>query len=75
MKIEVYSKDLCPYCDAAKSLLERKGYEYSEIKVGRDITREKFLEMFPGVRTVPQIIIDNVRIGGYDKLTEHSLFN
>jgi len=75
MKIEVYSKDLCPYCDAAKSLLERKGYEYSEIKVGRDITREEFLEMFPGVRTVPQIIIDNVRIGGYDKLTEHSLFN
>lgn len=73
MLIEVYSKDFCPFCDSAKELLKDKGYEYTEIKIGRNITREDFLEKFPGVRTVPQILINGIRIGGYDDLKVHSL--
>jgi glutaredoxin len=72
--IEVYSKDFCPFCKDAKALIESKGYEYTEIKIGRDISREEFLEKFPGVRTVPQVIINGIRIGGYDAIQEHTHF-
>jgi glutaredoxin len=68
--IIVYSKDACPYCDKAKALLEKKGHEYTEIKIGQDIMREEFIFTFPGVKTVPFIIINGEHIGGYDRLTE-----
>jgi len=42
-----------------------------EIKVGQDISREDFLEKFPNVRTVPQIIIDDIYVGGYEQLTQY----
>jgi thioredoxin reductase (NADPH) len=71
MRAVIYSKDDCPYCDRAKTLLETKQIEYEEIKVGKDITREEFLEKFPNVRTVPQIYLDESYIGGYDSLVKH----
>lgn len=70
MKIEVYSKDNCPYCTMAKELLQNKGLQYEEHVVGSTISRNDFLEKFPGVKTVPQILVNGQRIGGYDKLTE-----
>lgn len=71
MKAEIYSKDPCPYCDRAKTLLSSKQIEYTEHKIGRDLTREEFLERFPNARTVPQIYIDNQYVGGYDNLVAH----
>ena len=36
MRATVWSKDNCPYCDQAKSLLKMKGIEYEERnKIGR----------------------------------------
>lgn len=66
----VYTKDNCPYCVKAKTLLKGYGLEYREIVIGKDVTREEFLEMFPTAKTVPQIILDGERIGGYDALTK-----
>lgn len=71
MSAVIYSKDNCPYCDKAKSLLESANIEYTEYKIGRDLSREEFLEKFPNTRTVPQIYLDEVYIGGYDKLVHH----
>jgi glutaredoxin len=34
-------------------------------------TREQLLEACPEARTVPQIVIDGVVIGGYDQLEEY----
>lgn len=68
--ILVYSKDQCPYCVKAKALLEMKQKDYTEIKIGVDMLREDFMATFPEVRTVPFIIIDGVKVGGYDKLVE-----
>ena len=69
-QIIVYSKDECSYCDRAKALLDMMRYEFTEIKIGQDIMREEFIFTFPGVKTVPFIIIDGEHVGGYDKLTE-----
>jgi glutaredoxin 3 len=68
---KVYSKDNCPYCVKAKNLLNAHGIEFTEIKIGVDITRDEFLEAFPNARTVPQIILEGEHIGGYTKLVEY----
>jgi glutaredoxin 3 len=68
---KVYSKDNCPYCVKAKNLLNARGIEFTEIKIGVDITRDEFLEAFPNARTVPQIILEGEHIGGYTKLVEY----
>ena len=66
----IYTKDNCSYCVQAKNLFTNKGQQYIEKKIGKDLTREEFLESFPDVRTVPFIIIDTEKVGGYDKLIE-----
>jgi glutaredoxin len=68
-EVKIYSKDDCPWCDRAKELLELHEVKYHEIKIGRDITREEFLEQVPYVRTVPQIFVNSVRLGGFDELS------
>ena len=67
----IYSKDNCPWCDRAKELMYSKDAVYREIKIGRDISREEFMEQFPTVRTVPYILINEELAGGYDVLLSH----
>ena len=72
MTVTVYSKPACQYCDKAKDLLERLGYEYTE-KIGtKDISLEEFFkELGKTVRTIPQIVIDGKHIGSFNELTEY----
>lgn len=70
-KVVIYTKDQCPYCDRAKLLFRTKGLGYQEMKIGLDLTREEFINIFPNVRTVPFIIIDGEEVGGYDRLVEY----
>lgn len=69
--IDIYSKLDCTWCKAAKDLLDVNNIEYNEYVIGRDLTREEFLEKFPNAKSVPHILVDNNFIGGYDKLLEH----
>ena len=72
MKIVVYSKPACQYCDKAKALLTRLGHNYTEKVVTKDISLEEFFkELGKTVRTIPQIVIDEKHIGGYNELTEY----
>jgi len=71
MSVTVYTKDLCGYCDAAKSLLKRMNVRFDEAKIGTDITREELLEIVPNARTAPQIVINNKVVGGYDDLVDY----
>ena len=68
-QIEVYSKDWCPYCDRAKTLLTARGLEYVEIDVTNDPEREAQIRTRSGRRSVPQIFIDGEHVGGFDDLT------
>ena len=67
-RIEVYSKDWCPYCDRAKALLEARGLSYETIDVTDDAAREREMRQRARRRTVPQIFIDGAHVGGYDDL-------
>jgi len=72
MSIIVYSKPSCVYCDKAKSLLKQLGYEYEEKIVTKDLTLEQLFEALgKQVRTIPQIVIDEKHIGGYNELKEY----
>lgn len=71
MKATVWSKEQCPFCDQAKSLLESKGYEIEERKIGVNATKEELLAEVPNARSVPQIFIHEKHIGGFDQLKKY----
>jgi alkyl hydroperoxide reductase subunit F len=66
--IIVYTKDWCPYCAKAKSLLKAKGLSWSEVDVTSDHALQQQMMERSGRRTVPQVFIDGASIGGYDDL-------
>ena len=68
MQAVVWSKVDCPYCDKAKALLKLKGIEYEERVIGIKWTKEQLLEAVPTARSVPQIFVDGLHVGGYDQL-------
>ena len=68
--IVLYTKDNCSYCVMAKQYLHSKNLNYHEMKLGVDLTREEFVSIFPEVKSMPFIIIDGEKVGGYDKLQE-----
>ena len=68
MKAIVWSKYHCPYCDQAKALLNQRGIQFEERKIGDGYTKEELLEAIPTARTVPQIILDGELVGGFNEL-------
>ena len=72
MKAIVWSKDQCPYCVQAKSLLQSKGIEYEERNITEGTwTKEQLLEAVPNARAVPQIFLNSELIGGFNELRQH----
>jgi glutaredoxin len=70
MKATIWSKENCTFCVQAKQLLESKGIEFEERKIGKDWTKEQLLEAVPTARTVPQIFLDEQYVGGYQELRQ-----
>ena len=66
--VVIYSSDYCPYCIRAKQLLTSKSVGFKELVV--DGAPELRTEMMvkSRQRTVPQIWIDDVHVGGCDEL-------
>ncbi len=67
-KIEIYTRDWCPYCRKAKAFLTSKNLSYVEYDVDDKEIREEMVQRSGGQETVPQIFIDENHIGGYDDL-------
>ena len=71
MKVEIYTKDQCIWCDRAKGLLYAHSIYFEEFDLSNDDERIKFYEnLGDNVKTVPQVFIDDKRIGGYQDLKE-----
>ena len=68
----VWSKDQCPYCVMAKTLLKNKGVEFEERNISQGPwTREQLLAAVPHARTLPQILLNDNLIGGYEQLKKY----
>jgi glutaredoxin 3 len=67
----VWSQPKCAWCDRAIALLTEQGYEIQERKIATQQDKLDFFDQVPGARTVPQVILNGVLVGGFDKLKEH----
>lgn len=73
MKIEIHSKTECPFCVKAKKWLNDKGIEFELFVYDDNEARQAMYDRFGltgNERTVPQIVVDGVRIGGYSDLVK-----
>ncbi|OEO30561.1 glutaredoxin 3 [Devosia insulae DS-56] len=67
-KVEIYTTQWCPYCHAAKSLLDEKGVNYDEVDADDPDVRMAMVQRANGRRTVPQIFVGETHVGGYDDM-------
>jgi glutaredoxin len=68
----IYTKDLCPFCDAAKNFFKIYNLPYTELKLGSDFKREEFLEKFGDGSTYPQIYVWGKYVGGFNALLDYA---
>lgn len=67
--VRIYTSDACSYCVRAKRLLAQKGVVFEEIHFSRsDFQARQDLVELTGRYTVPQILIDDRPVGGYDDI-------
>ena len=72
--ILMYTSSYCPFCANAERLLFEKGFDITEkIRIDEDPAELEKMIKITGKRTVPQIFIDNVYIGGFDELRASNL--
>lgn len=64
MNIFIYTKKGCPNCVAAKNLLKSKNLKFIELNMDEVAVREAFEFTYPEVRGMPQIFINDQRVGG-----------
>ncbi len=69
-EVVVYSKVPCPYCVAAKRLLDEKGVAFKEIDLTGKMDETMALMNRTGLRTLPQIFINDKLVGGYTDLAD-----
>jgi glutaredoxin 3 len=68
-EVTMYSTQVCPYCLMAEKLLQKKGVNnLQKILIDRDPDQREKMMTRTGRRTVPQIYIDELHVGGYDDL-------
>jgi len=73
MEVTIYSKSNCPFCVKAKYWFNQHGITYTENLLDDEEQRLAFFQKVNnGVRSVPQIFIDDKHIGGYDELMRKS---
>ena len=76
--VKIYSKKNCNYCLLTKAFFKERNIDYEEISVDDNHLRQLFFKDIlekegKEITTVPQIFIDNKRIGGYSELKDHYL--
>jgi len=68
-KIRMYSTAVCPFCQRAEMLLKSKGVaEIEKIRIDLDPAKRDEMMEKTGRRTVPQVYIGGVHVGGFDDL-------
>jgi glutaredoxin 3 len=70
VNVVMYTSGWCGYCTGAKKMLEKKGIEYTEIRVDKEAGKREEMEERSHRDTVPQIFIGDVHVGGFDDLVD-----
>ncbi len=67
-RVLMYTTAICPYCVNAKKLLAQKGVDVEEIRVDQNPELRVEMMQKSGQRTVPQIWIGDLHVGGFTDL-------
>lgn len=67
MKIKLYIRTGCPYCDMIRNLLKYHNVEYEAIEISRDIEKQKELQEISGQDTTPVLQVDDKIFIGFDR--------
>ncbi len=68
MNVEIYGTDGCGFCVKAVDLAEELCLDYTYIDANTAMI--EFSRLFPGAKTVPQILVDGEWVGGYSDFEE-----
>ena len=68
--VEIYSKSNCVFCDKAKNYFSQNDISFVEHNVEIADVFDTLMSRNPNARTMPQIFINDVLIGGYTDLIE-----
>ncbi len=69
-EVTIYTGNRCAYCSAAKKMLDSKGISYNEINIHEDASKAEEMVERTNRRTVPQIFIGDIHVGGFDDMAE-----
>lgn len=69
--IYIWGKPACPSCAQAKALCERNNFQFEYLELGKDFDRDAVLAEFPEAKTFPQIIVNGLKVGGYEQFTKY----
>jgi len=67
--IKIYSTAFCGFCTKAKELLDEMNIPYEDINIYEDADAMEVMREME-FTTVPQILVEDMWIGGYVELTE-----
>ena len=67
--VEIYTTPICGFCHRAKQLLNQKGVDFKEVDVmANPDSKAEMIQRANGARTVPQIFVGDMHVGGCDDL-------
>jgi len=64
INITMYTKSNCPNCVTAKLILDAAGLKYADVDIEVGDRLANLLKEFPDARQMPQIFINDQRVGG-----------
>ena len=68
INITMYTKANCPNCEIAKQILTHANLPYADVDIMVGERLGNFLKEFPDARQMPQIFINDQRVGGVEGL-------
>ena len=70
MLVTIYGKEKCGYCDAALNLCDDYDLPFIYRQLDKHYDIEDFARLFPEGKSFPQILINDIHIGGYNDFEE-----
>jgi len=73
----IYTREGCKYCTQIKQVMDLSELKYIVYELDRDFTREEFYQEFGENSTFPQIVLDDIKLGGCQEsikyMQEHNI--
>ncbi|NDY96733.1 glutaredoxin 3 [Wenzhouxiangella limi] len=68
--VVMYCTSVCPFCVAARHLLQAKGVSWTEVPIDQQSEKRAEMMQRSGRHTVPQVFIGDRHVGGFDELNQ-----